>query len=81
VTEPTPEPPVEDPQPEPDPNPEPDEDPTPTPEPEEPPAEAPAACPPYPNDPSITCELTPGHSVRMIHRRSTGPDQPYYEWE
>lgn len=80
MTEPTPEPPVEDPQPEPDPNPEPDEDPTPTPE--EPPAEeAPAACPPYPNDPSITCELAPGHNPRMIHRRSTGPDQPYYEWE
>ena len=81
MTEPAPEPPVEDPQPEPDPNPEPDEPPAPEPEPEQPPVEAPAACPPYPNDPSITCELAPGHSVRMIHRRSTGPAMPYYEWE
>jgi hypothetical protein len=80
VTEPVPEPPVENPQPEPDPNPEPDE--PPSTEPEQPPAdEAPAPCPPYPNDPSITCELDPGHSTRMIHRRSTGVDQPYYEWE
>ena len=77
MTEPTPEPPVEDPQP----DPEPDE--PPTEEPEELPAEEPpaAACPPYPNDPSITCELDAGHSVRMIHRRNSGPDQPYYEWE
>lgn len=73
------EPPVEDPNPQPveppeEPAPDPDPEPDPTPEP-------PATCPPYPADPSITCELEPGHSVRMIHRRNLGPDQPYYEWE
>lgn len=68
--------------PNPDTNPQP-ENPPEQPEPEFPPVaeEPPAACPPYPNDPSITCELPPGHNVRMIHRRSLGPDMPYYEWE
>jgi hypothetical protein len=69
------EPPVEDPNPQPVEEPEePAPDPDPTPEP-------PATCPPFPADPLITCELEPGHSVRMIHRRNLGPDQPYYEWE
>lgn len=56
--------------------------------PEEPPAEeepveqGPELCPSqYPPDPSITCELPVNHSVRMMHRRNFGPDQPSYEWE
>jgi hypothetical protein len=59
-------------------------EPTPEPTPEEPPAEdeTPEHCTSqHPADPSITCELPYGHSTRMIHRRSTGVDQPYYEWE
>jgi hypothetical protein len=80
VTEPAPEePPIEGP---------PDESTPPPPEaeePEQPPAEEepapPPACPPYPHDASITCDLPPGHNPRMIHRHSGGPDEPYYEWE
>lgn len=61
---------------------EPPEEPTPDPEPEpEPEPEEPAACPPYPGDNTITCERPAGHNARMIHCRSLGPDQPYYEWE
>jgi hypothetical protein len=57
-------------------------EPTPEPTPDEPPTEEPATCPSaYPHDPAITCELPYGHTSRMVHRRSTGIDQPYYEWE
>ncbi|MGA5506839.1 hypothetical protein [Streptomyces umbrinus] len=80
MTEATPEePPVTNPNPQPE-NP-PEEPPAPDPEPDPEPEEPPAVCPLYPRDNSITCELDPGHNVRMIHRRSLGPDQPYYEWE
>lgn len=86
MTEPTPEPPVTDPNPSPEEPPEepaPDPEPTdPDPAPEDPPGEEPEFCTSaYPANPSITCELPYGHSVRMIHRRNYGPDVAGYEWE